>query len=136
MVLILELLFAILILIETIYENIMEKKFQKKNFKSQLEKEKLLKKNNGTIKYIFIDLVEFKQLEAQKLAESKKLKSNAKRVKIPEEQRLSKNQVVPKPPQNKLKFPKKEKKDQKRLKKVRKRRMVTKIQKKKIIKPK
>lgn len=111
-----ELLFTIIVITGTIYDLVRDKMLQKKKSKDQLEKEKLLKMNNGIIKYIFIELPELKQ-ECQ---------NKSKAAKLSMDQTINKNQVLPAAGFKKKKRRKRTKRDKK----------VTKFNKKKILKRK
>lgn len=106
----------------------MDRNLQKKKSEAQLEKEKQIKINNGIIKYIFIDPASLKTIKIQKLSKYKEITNKDKVHNITVDQKLSKKQILPKPP----KTEKRSNTNQRRLKKVNQRRKVTKFRKKKI----
>lgn len=77
-----EFLFTVIVITGTVYDHILDKKFQKKKSKAQLEKEKFLKMNNSIIKYIFINSSEQKLTEGKILTSSKELRTKTSIAKV------------------------------------------------------
>lgn len=122
----LELVFTIIIIIETVYDLLMDKRHKKKS-KVQLKKKQEIEMIKGTIKYIFIDPSKLKLLEDQKLGKLKKLGEN-----IFEDQKLLRTQFGSKPSHDVRQSLKRRKKNNQKVKRIRKMRDIARLRRNKI----